>query len=335
MSKKLLTIAIPTYNGGNALIEAVESCKYVDISESDFEVLVVDNCSSDNSIEILETDYSGFEPLRIVKNSVNVGRIPNWNKCITHAEGKYLLYLFANDLISHDNNVKETLVFFDKYQESSLCSVPWIVSDFKMKNMFSAPQYHKRTPGVGAFNSEPHVKSILESGKLPFVCLQSNFLRTSDIYSSGLEFDDSYSITSDGIFLSKLAVFKKQVCFFNKHSIIWRQDAPNRLHSNVKYDDHIKQFFNTFIIINNEVSMGRKGVAKALANYSGSKYFWISLIKSRRKADVFYSFKLLSLWFSLTKNGEINYLRFLYYSTINLILTVKKIPTFFKLLINS
>ena len=49
MTKKLLTIAIPTYNGGNALIEAVESCKYINIPDSDLEVLVADNCSTDHS----------------------------------------------------------------------------------------------------------------------------------------------------------------------------------------------------------------------------------------------------------------------------------------------
>lgn len=52
MSNKFLTVAIPTYNGGNALIEAVESCKKIDLDTSEFEVLVVDNDSNDNPMNI-------------------------------------------------------------------------------------------------------------------------------------------------------------------------------------------------------------------------------------------------------------------------------------------
>jgi glycosyltransferase involved in cell wall biosynthesis len=319
MSKKLLTIAIPTYNGGNALIQAVESCKYVDIRESDFEVLVVDNCSTDNSIEILEKDYADFKPLRIVRNTVNVGRIPNWNKCITHAEGKYMLYLFANDLISHDNNVKETLAFFDKFPESAVCSVPWIISDFKMENMKSSFQYFIRTPGIGQYEAEFHVKKVVESGRLPFVCLQSNFLRVSDIRDLDIKFDDRYSITSDGIFLSKLAVLKKRVCFFDKHSIIWRQDAPNRLHSNIKYHAHLNQFFITFSIIEANLNDLQINITKSYVNYNPFKYILLYILVTKNKD--FRDFKkIISENINILKSKSINKSYFFYYSFSKLLI---------------
>ena len=234
-------------------------------------------------------------------------------------------------MIGHDNNVKQSLNFFDMYPECTICSVPWIVSDFKMDNMYLAPQYFQRTPGVGSYDARSHVKMVLENGRLPFVCTQSNFLRVGDIRNSQIEFDNNYPITSDGIFLSKLALQNNQVCFFNKYSIIWRYDAPNRLHSNMKYHDHIKQFYNAFIIIDSEVNLGKKGIAKALANYGGAKYFLITLIKSRSKTDFNYSFELLGLWFSLVKKGNIDYLSFIYHSALGILKSIKKIPTLFRL----
>jgi glycosyltransferase involved in cell wall biosynthesis len=326
MTNKLLTIAIPTYNGGNALIEAVESCRNIEVNLSEFEVLVVDNCSTDNSIEILNSKFSDFTPLRIVKNNVNVGRIPNWNKCIIHAEGKYLLYLFANDLVGKDNHIKQTLEFFDKYPESSICSVPWIISDFKMENMIPAPQYFNRTPGIGAFDAEPHVKSILENGKLPFVCLQSNFLRTKAIRDSGIEFDYNYSITSDGLFLSDLAITMGEVCFYDKHSIIWRQDAPNRMHSHVKYHDHIEQFFNTYMIINKSVSKNGIDVARAFANYRGYEYVVLSL-SGFKLMNAWYSLKV---WVRLIRKIPENRKLFYRQTFVNFINSVKKFRTLFE-----
>ena len=325
MTNKLLTIAIPTFNGGNALIEAVKSCKNVNIEYSDFEVLVLDNCSTDNSIELLETDYSDFKPLRIIRNTVNIGRIPNWNKCITHAEGKYMLYLFANDLISKDNNVKQTLDFFDNYPDSSICSVPWIISDFKMKNIFPSPQYYQRTPGVGAFDAEPHVVDILESGRLPFVCLQSNFLRTDLVKNTGIEFDSKYSITSDGLFLSDLAIKNGEVCFYDKHSVVWRQDAPNRMHSHVKYHDHMGQFFNTYMDINDTIAKNGLNVAKAFANYRGYEYIVLNLRSFRFKN----AWHTLKAWLGIIKQIPDNKWLFYRQTMVNFIYSIRKTKSLF------
>ena len=45
-----LTIAIPNYNGGDNLGRSIESCLAIQIPENDYEILVVDNKSTDNSV---------------------------------------------------------------------------------------------------------------------------------------------------------------------------------------------------------------------------------------------------------------------------------------------
>ena len=50
---KKLTVAIPNFNGGVNLQRAIESCRSIDLPENDFEILVVDNCSTDDSIKII------------------------------------------------------------------------------------------------------------------------------------------------------------------------------------------------------------------------------------------------------------------------------------------
>ena len=52
---KKLTIAIPNNNGGKNLERAIKSCQKIVMSSNDFEILVVDNCSTDDSIEIINT----------------------------------------------------------------------------------------------------------------------------------------------------------------------------------------------------------------------------------------------------------------------------------------
>ena len=50
-----LTIAIPNYNGGKNLQRAIESCKKIKIPLHDYEILVTDNRSTDNSPEIFNS----------------------------------------------------------------------------------------------------------------------------------------------------------------------------------------------------------------------------------------------------------------------------------------
>ena len=72
-----LTIAIPNYNGGRNLHRAIESCKKIKIPLNDYEILIVDNCSTDNSIDTINELNGEFSNLVLIQNKENVGRIQN------------------------------------------------------------------------------------------------------------------------------------------------------------------------------------------------------------------------------------------------------------------
>ena len=94
---KKLTVAIPNFNGGVNLQRAIESCRSIDLPENDFEILIVDNCSTDDSIKIINESKIKIPNIRLIENQENVGRIGNWNVCLKEAQGKYLIFLFTND----------------------------------------------------------------------------------------------------------------------------------------------------------------------------------------------------------------------------------------------
>ena len=104
-----LTIAIPNYNGGKNLQRAITSCKKIKIPLEDYEILVVDNCSTDNSIDVVNELNHEFSNLVLIKNKENVGRIQNWNVCLENANGEFLIFLFSNDIINEQNMIHENL----------------------------------------------------------------------------------------------------------------------------------------------------------------------------------------------------------------------------------
>ena len=106
---KKLTVAIPTFNGGQNLERAIKSCERIQILPDNYEILVIDNCSTDDSISNVNKLKKKFRNLRLVENENNVGRIQNWNVSIDNSNGKFLIFLFSNDMINEENNIHECL----------------------------------------------------------------------------------------------------------------------------------------------------------------------------------------------------------------------------------
>jgi glycosyltransferase involved in cell wall biosynthesis len=90
-----LSVCIPVYNGGKYIAEAVRSALAQD--HPSFEVLVCDNHSSDDTLEIL----AGFEDPRLSIRTYerHVGMAENWTRTAGSARGHYILMLSADDCL--------------------------------------------------------------------------------------------------------------------------------------------------------------------------------------------------------------------------------------------
>ena len=90
----LVTVLMPVYNGEKYLAEAIESV--LNQTFADFELLIIDDCSSDNSVEIIQS-YNDNR-LKLIINEENIGQSKTLNKGIEFAKGKYIARLDQDDL---------------------------------------------------------------------------------------------------------------------------------------------------------------------------------------------------------------------------------------------
>jgi len=88
----LVSICIPNYNYGKYIDECINSV--LEQTYPNFEIIFVDNCSTDSSLEIIRK-YS--DKIRIFVNDSNIGMVRNFNRCSEHAIGKYLVFLSTDD----------------------------------------------------------------------------------------------------------------------------------------------------------------------------------------------------------------------------------------------
>lgn len=97
-----ISVVCPMYNVEKYVGECLESLLIQTLQ--DFEVIIVDDCSTDNSVEVVKSYFEKFEGrLRLEKSEKNSGgcAVPR-NIGLSFARGKYVLFLDSDDLLLKD-----------------------------------------------------------------------------------------------------------------------------------------------------------------------------------------------------------------------------------------
>ena len=101
MDNPLLSICIATYNRAQYLAQCLESFIYQaeSLEEGLIEVLISDNCSTDNTSEIVEKYLGRFRFIRYFVNNENIGPEKNVLGLPYKARGKYVWFMGDDDLV--------------------------------------------------------------------------------------------------------------------------------------------------------------------------------------------------------------------------------------------
>jgi Glycosyl transferase family 2 len=95
----LVSFVVPCYKFAHLLAQCVDSILAQDYKN--FEVLIMDNCSPDNTSEVANS----FNDSRVrhIRNESNLGNVRNYNKGISLARGKYVWIVPADDTLRSDH----------------------------------------------------------------------------------------------------------------------------------------------------------------------------------------------------------------------------------------
>ena len=95
--KPLISIIIPVYNVDKYLVRALTSI--VNQTLQNIEILCVDDCSTDNSLKILEDFSKKDTRIKIFKHDKNLGVSCTRNTALKHAKADYLMFLDPDDYV--------------------------------------------------------------------------------------------------------------------------------------------------------------------------------------------------------------------------------------------
>ncbi len=105
----LISVCIPTFNMGSLIADAIHSVLYQQYPN--MEILVLDNCSEDNTAEVV----SRFSDKRIryYRHDKTIDPYENANACLDLAKGEYIKYLGADDVLLPGVLEKQAKIFMD------------------------------------------------------------------------------------------------------------------------------------------------------------------------------------------------------------------------------
>jgi glycosyltransferase involved in cell wall biosynthesis len=124
--KPRLSIGLPVYNGGQYLEKALLSL--LTQTFADFELIISDNASTDNTKEICET-YAAQDPrIRYFRNPTNIGATQNWYRVFELSSGEYFASV-AHDDVYHPDYMQKCIAVLDRDPTVVVCHSKTTVID--------------------------------------------------------------------------------------------------------------------------------------------------------------------------------------------------------------
>lgn len=246
-SKPSLSVMLANYNHGHYLHESLTAIVEQDYDE--FELLVIDDGSTDGSVAIIEEFVHKFPQIVFLQNSENEGGLKAIQKLMAIAHGQYLYFGAADDRVL-PGFFSRTMALLDKFPDVGLCSA---LATMIEENGNAIGNY--LTPVISDkpsyFTPDMAAKKLLQYG--PWFMGNSMIYRRASLAAAG-GFRSDLGPFADG-FVHQVMALRDGVCFIPEPLAVWRRSAngysavaySNRHHSQVITDRAVQYMRGEYI----------------------------------------------------------------------------------------
>ena len=171
-----LSIIIPAYNAGKYLERCVSSCEEQSVPQDEFEIIVVNDGSKDNTLEVVESLVDKYSNLRIFSKE-NGGSSSARNMGLDHAKGDYISFVDSDDyllpgklaavLSVAENNKLDLCIFNVKVMSHDGSSVD-TDNPLKKGKIYNCEEASIQGYQVGSAWGKLYLRKMLESNNIRF-----------------------------------------------------------------------------------------------------------------------------------------------------------------------
>lgn len=206
----MISILMPAYNAELYLEDCINSI--LNQSYSDFELLICDDCSTDNTWKIM---LGIRDPrIKLFQNKENLGYLRTSNFLVSHATGQYISFQDADDLAAPDRFIKLIKHLVDNNLDlvGSYCGI-----FFKKNRILSVLKY--------STNHDEIIKELSEKSNPPFcgsaVLVKSEVIKRCGLYNDNFDrigaedYDWIYRVAIEGF---KLGNISEPLYLYRQHN---------------------------------------------------------------------------------------------------------------------
>lgn len=210
-----ISVILPTYNGSKFIKDALNSVLMQD--ESDFELIIVNDCSTDNSLEIINEYANKDHRIKVINNEFNLKLPSSLNIGYKESRGKYITWI-SDDNIFKQGALKFMSEYLDSYSNVDLISC---AMDFKDEN------------GI-VFKKTDKVSSRKSAGQLAGQCnIGACFMYTKEIADKVGEYDSNLFCGEDYDYWCRIALIGN-IHYSQKNFYTYRTQSQSLSQSKAK-----------------------------------------------------------------------------------------------------
>lgn len=219
MNRKRLAVILSNYNHGGYLQESLDSL--LRQSRKADEIVLIDDASTDNSVEILSVYAARHPEIKLICNEKNQGYLYNAQKALDMIESEYFFAASADDIYLPDF-FQKSMALLEAHPDAGLCSALSLVlrQDGGKPGLFPGPVI-SMTPSY--LNPEQARQMLIKYG--------SWLMGNTAIYNKGIYVElGGYDVIkglfsfADG-FIMEIIACKAGACFLPEPTGVWRRSA--------------------------------------------------------------------------------------------------------------
>lgn len=129
-----ISVILPSYNGERYIAQSIQSV--IDQTEQDWELIIVNDCSTDNTLKICEQFAKQDSRIKVISNKTNKKLPASLNVGFAAAKGKYLTWT-SDDNYYMNNAFEKMVAYLDTNTDVDLISMSFDVIDENDKFLYS------------------------------------------------------------------------------------------------------------------------------------------------------------------------------------------------------
>lgn len=138
----MISVIVTSYNYGRYILKTLESIKTQ--TYNNFEIIIVDDKSQDNSVEICEQFISENQDLKItlIKNEKNFGQLYSMLEGLKISRGEFVSFVDSDDILFPEFLEKHIRVHLETSVAFTSCQIAEIGSDDELHTLHSVSSPH-------------------------------------------------------------------------------------------------------------------------------------------------------------------------------------------------